>query len=122
YLADRVNNGFRHFFVELEGFRDIEFRGWPAMLGEEKRVITDFHKIFASTLEILEANTSDNRIEVICNIKSFANSEFSGGELLFRADSAAVCDEANKEYSISELGEICKAYWSEWKTKNARHV
>ena len=122
YLAERVKSGFKFFFVELEGFHGAEFRGWPATLQGEKKLVTEFSAIFQSALEILEAKLTDGRIEVICNIKSDADSEFCGGELLFSADAATVRDEANKDYSISELGEICKAYWSEWKAKNAKRI
>jgi hypothetical protein len=33
-----------------------------------------------------------------------------------------VHDEANKEYSISELTEICSGYWNEWKMKYGKRV
>ena len=122
YLAERIKMGFKFFFVELEGFRRAEFRGWPATLQGEKKLVTEFSAIFESALEILEAKLTDGRIEVVCNIKSDADSEFCGGELLFSADAATVRDEANKDYSISELGEICKAYWSEWKANNAKRI
>ena len=122
YLAERIKTGFKFFFVELEGFRSAEFRGWPATLQGEKKLVTEFSAIFESALEILEAKLTDGRIEVVCNIKSDADSEFCGGELFFSADAATVRDEANKDYSISELGEICKAYWSEWKANNAKRL
>jgi hypothetical protein len=117
YLADRVKNGYKFFYVELDGFRDAEFHAWPAMLGKEKELVSDLAIIFKPALEILEANLKEDQFEVVCNIKSFSNSDYCGGELLFRANSARVRDEANKEYSISELDEICRAYWNEWKMK-----
>ena len=122
YLADRVKGGFKYFFVELENFRGAEFHGWLATLQGEKKRVTEFSAIFESALEILEAKLTDGRIEVVCNIKSNADSKFCGGELLFSADAATVRDEANNDYSISELGEICKAYWSEWKAKNSKRL
>src|SRR5689334_21078344 len=102
YLADRVKSWFKFFFVELDGFRSAEFRGWPATLQGEKKLVSKLSDIFELPLEILEAKLTGDRIEVVCNIKSNANSEFCGGELLFHADAAMVRDEANKEYSISE--------------------
>jgi len=122
YLADRVKSEFKFFFVELDGFCSAEFRGWPATLQGEKKLIAETSDIFKSPLEILEAKLTGDRIEVVCNIKSNVDSEFCGGELLFHADAATVRDEANKEYSISELGEICRGYWNDWKLKNAKHV
>jgi len=120
YLADRVKSGNKYFFVELDGFRDVEFHAWSGMLGKNKELVTDLALIFRSELEILEANLKEERFEVVCNIKSTSNSNFYGGELLFRANSALVFDEAQKKYSISELKNICRDYWNEWKTKNSK--
>jgi hypothetical protein len=121
YLTDRIQEGFKYFFVDLDGFRDPEFRAWPAILGQEKKLITEFSTIFKSTLEILEAKLSGNRIDLACNLRD-RSSEFCGGDLSFNASAATVRDEANKEYSVSELTEICKGYWDEWKARNAKQV
>jgi hypothetical protein len=121
YLADRIQKGFKFFFIELDGFGNAEFRGWPAVVGNEKKIIKDLPTMFKSPLEILEAKLSDSRIEIDCNIRS-RDSEFCGGNLLFEATAATVRDEANKVYSISELTEVCRGYWNEWKAKNAKQV
>lgn len=122
YLAEKVKSEFKFFFVELDEFRGAEFRGWPASLEGDKKHISRVSDIFELPLEILEAKLIGDRIEVVCNIKSNADSEFCGGELLFHADAAVVRDEANKEYSITELGDLCRSYWNNWKLKNAKHV
>src|SRR5262249_34404056 len=113
YLAGRIQEGFKYFFIELDGFRNVEFRPWPARVIDEKKLVTDPPTIFKFSLEIVAAKLSENRIEIECSIRS-GGSEFSGGDLLFEAMSATVRDEANKEYSISELTEICREYWNEW--------
>ena len=122
YLAERVQSGFGFFYVELYGFRNVEFHAWIGTLENEKVLITDPAVIFKLELEILSANLKGDCFEIICNIPSYLNSDYIGGELLFRANSAQVYDEAGKEYSISELTEICSGYWNEWKLKNAKHV
>jgi hypothetical protein len=122
YLAERVKSGSEFFYVELGGFRDVEFRAWPAILENEKVLISDLAVISKLELEILSANLKEDRFEIICNIPSYLNSDYSGGELLFRADSARVYDEVGKEYSILELGAVCEAYWNEWKMKHDKHA
>ncbi len=86
-----------------------------------KKLVKDLPTIFKSPLEILAAKLSGNRFEIDCNIRS-GNSDFCGGNLLFEATAVTVRDEANKEYSVSELAEICRGYWNEWKAKNAKHA
>jgi len=122
YLAERVKSGYKYFCVELGGFRDVEFHGWSRILGKEKEAVKDLAAIFSIELEILEANLKEERFEVVCNIHSRSSSDYCGGELFFRANSARVFDEVGKEYSISELTEICRGYWTDWKAKNANRI
>ena len=122
YLAERIKVKYQYFFVELEAFRNVEFHAWSGILGNEKEVLSNLTAIFSTELEILEANLKQERFEVICNIHSRSKSNYCGGELLFQADSARVFDEANKEYSISELEELCRAYWNDWKAKNTKRI
>jgi hypothetical protein len=122
YLAERVKVGYEFFYVELGGFCDVEFHAWPRILDKEKVLISDLAVVVKFELEILSANLKEDRFEIICNIHSRLSSDYSGGELLFRANSAKICDEANKEYSISELTEICSGYWNDWKLRNAKRI
>ena len=114
YLAKRVNPEYKSFHIELDGFCDAEFSTWPRTLGAEKEVITEFSRIFASSLDILSASVKEGGFEVICNIPSI-DCDYCGGELFFRAKSATILDEANKEYSVEELRKISKDYWDAWK-------
>ena len=77
-------------------------------------MITEFSRIFASSLDILSASVKEGGFEVICNIPSI-DCDYCGGELFFRAKSATILDEANKEYSVEELRKISKDYWDAWK-------
>lgn len=117
YLADRVKPGFTFFSMEISGFRDAQFNAWPEESGAKDIAIADLRAIFSPDLEILSASVENGGVKVICNISS-PKCAYCGGELFFRADSIRVLDEANKAYSVDELGSLCKEYWDNWKRKN----
>ncbi len=116
YLAERVSPGFTKFHVLLENVANIKFTTWPSDLKSELKLITEPNIIFAPDLDILEGNTKESQIQVICNQAS-SDYEYCGGELYFSATSAIVTDESGKEYSVDELDVLCKGYWNEWASR-----
>ena len=113
YLAERISPGFTKFHVLLENVENIRFTTWPSNFKSDPELISDLNTIFAPELDILEGNTKENQIQVICN-QSSSDYDYCGGELYFSAVAAIVSDENGKEYSIDELDVLCKGYWDEW--------
>jgi hypothetical protein len=117
YLAERVNPSFLKFKVCLFGVGDVQFSTWPSDLKEKSETITELPKIFEADLQILDGKIKEGLIEVVCTQRSrtFA---YCGGELRFRCTYATVTDEAERAYSIEELGALCKGYWDDWSKRN----
>jgi hypothetical protein len=116
YLAERISPDFTQFHVLLENISNIRFTTWPSDLQSESELITEPNIIFAPDLDILESNSKESHVQVICNQAS-SDYEYCGGELYFLATSAIVTDENGKEYSLDELDVLCKGYWDEWASK-----
>ena len=119
YLAERIRKGFRRFSVSLKNSADFQLRGWMADFSKGTEEIVGFERIFEERFEILSAKEDEGRVSIACNIHD-PNSELCGGDLSFHCDSAEVSDEAQRKYSIDELGDICEGYWDDWQSKRQK--
>ena len=121
YLAERVDPEFTKFRVKLIRPSNISFCTWPINLDNEPTLITDLSEIFHDGVGILQAKLEGHTIEVACDQIS-SDRDYCGGVLAFEAKSVIVLDEAGKEYSIVELGQLCTAYWSNFGLGKTKHV
>lgn len=113
YLAQRINPAYTKFLVCLFEAKDVQFHPWPNNADNSSQPITAVDEIFKPRLDILQGEVRDKIIEIVCNQAS-PTFPYSGGELQFHAESAAVSDESGRFWSLEELAELCKAYWDEW--------
>ncbi len=118
YLAERVNTNYQTFHLTLRNVRDLVFKAWSKDFSAEPDLRLSLTQIFDPELGILSSSSAGDVIEVVCDIYS-QTCDCNGGSLLFKADSAVVTDEGDKEYSIEELCQLCDGYWSDWEKKNA---
>ena len=115
YLAERVNADYRTFRLTLEKTQ-LVFETWPKDITAKPARVSAYAQIFHPELEILGAEIEGDVLNVACN-QSSVDSDYCGGNLLLRAESAIVADEGGKSYSIEELQELCRNYWEDWKNK-----
>jgi len=118
YLAERIDpsfTGFRVYFAEGTIYR---FQAWSDedVLPEEVRGLP---KIIALDLEILSAKSDDGAVVVAC-LSHSDDFPSQGGELRIASTGLKVCDESGLEYSLDELGVVCKGYWDDWAQKNEK--
>lgn len=118
YLAERVNPSYQIFKIVLQNASDIQFTTWPNDPNAEPKKLSSIAEIFEHELEILNGEVADDSFKVICSQPS-PTCDYCGGELLLKADSASVTDEDGKDYSLEELRQICRGYWSDWEKRNA---
>ena len=119
YIANRINPKFTQFFVTLYNCHDISFQTWPDETGHGSKILNDLNEIFKPKLWILDGSIKNNKIAVACS-QADPSLSYCGGGLYFTASSVKVTDEAGKEYTIEELGNICEAYWDEWEKEGER--
>lgn len=113
YLAERISPELKGFHVELEISGPIKFVTWPDHETKESRTLTDLEFIMSTDLQILEAKDDDGTVKVTCAQHAFP-SDFIGGDLFVRTQSANVWDVNHTYYSIEYLENLCKSYWEEW--------
>ena len=113
YLTDRVRKGFSYFTVTLFNCTNIGLETWPDQKDRNPEIFHDLKKIFQAKLWILDAEIKNERIVVSCSQADSAF-DYCGGFLSFTAESANVKDEAGKDYTIEELGNLSESYWDEW--------
>lgn len=118
YLAERINPDFQKFMLRLNEVKNLYFSTWSNDLKSEPKVLRDTTTIFKSELEILEGNSEENLIQVVC-LQHSPEFDYCGGKLCFSSTSVEVTDETGKGYSIEELAALCKSYWDEWANNKA---
>jgi hypothetical protein len=121
YLTDRVRKGVSYFTVTLFNCTNIQLETWPDQKGGKPTIFHDTKKIFQAKLWILDAEIKKELIVVSCSQADPAF-DYCGGFLSFTAESAKVKDEAGKEYTIEELGNLSESYWDEWGSNNKNKV
>lgn len=119
YLTQRIRSDFTTFVVRLAGVEDLAFTTWPNDASLLPQLLRDASEIFVPALDILSGELKEGLIHVACNQPS-PKAPYCGGTLAFRAKSAEVSDELGKRYSHSELVELARGYWDEWKRGNER--
>ncbi len=121
YLAERIDPTFTTFQVILSGIDHLHFTTWPNDRTSPPQVIFDVDLMFGPELDILEANLSENLVQVVCNQTS-PDIGYCGGELYFSAESAIVMDEAGRPCSREQLIRLCEEYWNDWTNKNKANL
>lgn len=112
FLTQRINPGFSKFLVCLFEVKNIQFETWPGAADNASQTLTSLDKIFQPRLDILQAEATDNTIDVACHLAS-PGFPYGGGELQIDASVATVSDEAGKFWTLDELDRLCKDYWDE---------
>ena len=113
YLAQRISPELKGFHVELDISGPIKFVTWPDHETKASRTLTDLEFIMSTDLQILEAKDDDGTVKITCAQHAFP-SDFIGGDLFVRTQSANVWDVNHTDYSIEFLENLCKSYWEEW--------
>ncbi|EKD26139.1 MAG: hypothetical protein ACD_79C01346G0001 [uncultured bacterium] len=121
YLTERVREGYSYFTVTLFNYIKIQLETWPNQKGHEPEFYRDLNQIFQANLWILDAEIKEKSIVVSCSQADTAF-DYCGGYLAFTSESAKVEDEAGKEYTIEELGNLSEAYWEEWENNNKNKI
>lgn len=116
YLAERIDNSFDKFYVQLFNIDKLELDPWTNSIEIEKVVKTDFADIFKAELGILSAVIIDNAVIVSCQ-QYDSDFDYSGGNLKINCEKIKVFDQNRNELTIKQFGEICKNYWDEFRKK-----
>jgi hypothetical protein len=119
YLAQRIAPNFTTFSVRLDRVEDMSFTTWPKDSAAVPEVLRDASAIFEPPLDILNGESSDGYVQVVCNQPS-SRMPHCGGTLSFRATSATVSDQNRKPYSLAELTALARAYWDDWSERNSK--
>jgi len=120
YLSERIDPKFNSFYLHLRGVENLKFVTWPNIAENEPDCFSDYSEIFKVDLEILSCKFANDTFNIFCN-QADSVYDFCGGELSLNVNSAEVLDEAQKEYSIDELSELCSGYWEDWEQKNKKN-
>ena len=111
YLAKRVSVSYSKFYLIIHNVRNFCFSTWPRDFNISPSLISDPDILFSTKPEILSSKFKNGLVEVAMGQDS-AEYDYSGGVLSFKADDAIVTDESGKQYSITELTQICDDYWN----------
>ncbi len=118
YLAERIDPGYRTFYVTIFDITHLEFERWMNDQSPAPRLY-DIHEIFRAQLEILEGRVVGQGIEVICN-QSAPEFDYCGGSLFFSARGIQIFDQGMTAVALADLDRIQQTYWTEWKTKHQK--
>lgn len=116
YLAERINESFDRFYIELIEVSKIELDPWMNPIELPKSDLKELNKIFKGELEILSAEIKDDSIVVYCNQDDTLLS-YVGGNLTIKAKMVNIYDQDWNELTIEELLKIADDYWDEWSKK-----
>lgn len=116
YLAERIDNSFDKFYVQLFNIDKLELDPWTNSIEIEKVIKTDFEEIFKAELDILSAVINDDAVIVSCQQYN-RDFDYSGGNLKINCEKIKVFDQNKNELTIKQFGEICKSYWDEFRKK-----
>lgn len=115
YLAERAVPGSTSFTVRFCAVEQLAFTPWGTEGAGPERPLTDPAEIAACELEILNAVTAGNAVQVNC---LWPASLATGGELLLMAGGATVLDERDREWTLDSLRELARQYWHDWQERN----
>ena len=116
FLAEIINPNFKLFKLKIYNCRFLEFIPWmnPVELPQETwRTETD---IFKTTLEILSAETKDNKIKIICS-QYDSDYNFCGGELFLDCEGIEIFDQEMNKIDEESFEKIYATYWNSHKIK-----
>lgn len=116
YLAERINNFFDKFYVELHNIDMLEMELWMNNDDLSHITKTELLDIFEAELEILSADINNGSVIITCN-QSDKSFNYSGGNLKLSCQSIKVFDQNKNELSIEKFEGICRDYWEEWSKK-----
>jgi hypothetical protein len=103
YLAQMINPRFNLFNGILRNCTKFEYHVWD----QENSIIYNLDTLIKLDLEINDAKVVDDHIEIIC----LTDDDNHGGNLIIKAEDIIISDEDNEEITVTNLTEICKAYW-----------
>ena len=111
YLTQRVSTSCSKFHLIIRNVQNFVFSTWPRDFNISPSLISDPNILFSTKPEILSGEFKNGLIEVAMGQDS-PEYDYSGGVLSFKADNAIVTDESGKQYSITQLTQICDDYWN----------
>lgn len=113
YLAEMIHPSFKKFYIVLNNCSNVSFLPWPKNEKEEGTPINDL-KVINTELDILNAGTNANAIEIMCQVDG--STELIGGILTFTAEQILIFTEDNKQITVDELQKIAEQYWTNLKS------
>lgn len=116
YLAERIDESFVFFFVELSEIDRFELDPWWKSDSEDLGMITDFETILNAELDILSTEINNDSLFIHCSQHN-PDCDFCGGKLILRCKSIKVYDQEKNEISIEDLKNISHEYWREFGEK-----
>ena len=112
YLAERIDKTFDRFYIELSQIDELHFSTWPNPIDLPEQTLTEISEIFKPELEILTADSIDNKVVIAFSLYD-TNFDYCGGILTISCSSIKILDQKEKEMTIDELTEISNKYWDE---------
>ncbi len=112
YLAERIDKTFDRFYIELSQIDELHFSTWPNSINSSEKTLTEISEIFKPELEILTADSIDNKVVIAFSLYD-TNFDYCGGYLRISCSSIKVFNQKEREMTIEELVEIGKNYWDD---------
>ena len=116
YLAERIDESFEKFYLELFNLDKLELTPWTNPVDIPTVIKTDLEDVFKTELEIISADIKDNMVVVKCN-QNNTDFDYCGGDLTISCQTIKFCDQHKNDLTIEQFQEICKNYWNEWSKK-----
>ena len=121
YLAKKIDEDFKVFYVEFSHFEKLEFIPWMNPINKSQISFITTEDIFQANLEILSAEIENEAVKITCN-QLDTNFDYYGGALFMNCKSVKVFDEKNNELTIEILDKVCNEYWNEIKIQTEKSI
>ncbi len=113
YLAERIDETFEYFFVDLIEIDRLALVPWMNPAELEQEYLVDIPEIFKANLDILSADIENDLIKVTCN-QSDPKFDYCGGTLYLNCKDIKIFDQDKNELTVEVLDTIRKAYWDDF--------
>jgi hypothetical protein len=113
YLAERIDESFDKFFVELTHVDELFFSTWSHLPDLPEQTFTELTDIFKAELEILSADIKDEKGLITCG-QYDTKFDYCGGNLILSSKTIKVFDQHKRALTVDEFDKICESYWDEW--------
>lgn len=116
YLAERIDQSYDCFYVDLVNVDRIEFKAWMNLPDDSCESKTELDDVFSGDLEIMSAEIVSGVVCVTC-LQHDPSLDYSGGVLSIGCESIRLYDHGKNEITIAALTVICRDYWENLERK-----